>query len=451
MNQDLTEGKPLRSLFLFTLPIIGGNLFQLCYTLADTLIVGQNIGEDALAAVGSTSVFIYFILIFIQGMTNGFSIVLAQLAGERNEDGMRKSIAASMVISLAFTAIVTIITLVLTPQIVRVMKTPLEISHDAAVYLAVIMAGTGATVLYNLASNILRALGDSRIPLVTLVFSSLLNVILDIVFIVPLGMGVGGAALATVISQLLSGILCLAIGMAKYASMRLSRASFRSYGPVMGRNLRLGMVMGFQMSIMCIGQLVMQASVNGLGTVAIAGYTAATKADQLSILVNNAFIASIAAYVAQNFGAKRIDRIAEGTKAALVITESSAFLMIAIMLIVQPYLADIFVSDPSPEIGRYIHGFFAITLPFYPVLALLSIFRTTVQSMGNSRAPFAACIAELGARCAASMLLGALLGYPGIILSSPFAWICADSIVIPAYVKMMRKHREELTQASWHS
>ncbi len=446
MTDNLTSGKPLKSLLLFTLPIIGGNIFQLFYTLADTLIVGQTIGENALAAVGSTSVFIYFILIFIQGMTNGFSIVLAQLAGEKDEEGMRKSIASSIAISLAFTIIVTAITLIFTPQIVRIMKTPDEISHDAAVYLAVIMAGTGATVLYNLASNILRALGDSRIPLITLVFSSILNVILDIVFIVPLKMGVGGAAFATVLSQLLSGILCFVFGAMKYSTMRLSKSCFVFDGAITSRNLRLGMIMGFQMSIMCIGQLVMQASVNNLGTVAIAGYTAATKADQLSILVNNAFIASIAAYVAQNYGARRIDRIKEGTKAALIITETSAIIMILIMIAVEPFLADIFVSDPSPEIREYIRTFFIITLPFYPVLALLSIFRTTVQSMGNSKAPFAACIAELFARCTASILLGTVFGYPGIIFSSPLAWICADSIVITAYARMMRNMRTDLTE-----
>ncbi len=439
MKENLLNGKPLKTLFLFTLPIIGGNIFQLFYTLADTLIVGQTIGENALAAVGSTSVFIYFILIFIQGMTNGFSIVLAQAAGEKDDEKIMKSIASSIIISILFIAVVTAITLIFTNDIVRLMKTPEEISKDAAIYLAVIMAGTGATVLYNLSSNILRALGDSKTPLITLVFSSVLNVVLDIAFIVPLKMGVAGAAIATVLAQLLSGILCFAIGVRKHKALRLTKASFKKDKSIFNKNFRLSMIMGFQMSIMCIGQLVMQASVNNLGTVAIAGYTAATKADQLSILVNNAFIASIASYVAQNFGARRMDRIKEGTKAALIITETSAIIMILIMMAVEPFLADIFVSDPSPEINDYIRTFFIITLPFYPVLALLSIFRTTVQSMGNSRAPFIACIVELFARCIASIVLGSIFGYAGIIFSSPLAWIGADSIVIPAYLKMMRK------------
>ena len=439
MTDNLTSGKPLKSLLLFTLPIIGGNIFQLFYTLADTLIVGQTIGENALAAVGSTSVFIYFILIFIQGMTNGFSIVLAQLAGEKDEEGMRKSIASSIAISLAFTIIVTAITLIFTPQIVRIMKTPDEISHDAAVYLAVIMAGTGATVLYNLISNILRALGDSRLPLIYLVISSLLNVFLDILFIVPFGMGVGGAALATVLSQLLSGVLCFISAIRRYPVMRIERAYWKFDSLSMKRNLRLGFIMGFQMSVMCIGQVVMQSSVNRFGTAAIAGYTAATKMDQLSVLINGSYVSAVSAFVSQNQGVGEDLRIRQGVKSSLLLALITDAIIMGIIVLIEPFVVPLFVSNPSPDTFIYCRDFFLITVPFYPLLGILCVYRTAVQSLGNSRAPFAACIAELIARCSASVLLAMFVGYRGVVFSTPFAWLLADLIVVISYARMMRR------------
>ena len=312
MAEDLTKGRPFSVILKFSLPIIGGNLFQLFYTLADTIIVGQTIGESALAAVCATTVFVYFILCFIQGLTNGFSIILAQSIGSRDYDASRRNIAASIYISVACTVVITAVTCALTPAIIRLMDVPEDIRGDASTYLFVVLAGTGATILYNLISNILRALGASRLPLIYLIFSSMLNVVLDIVFIVPCGMGVGGAAFATVLSQLIAGVMSFISGVRRYDDLRLRKEAWKGAVRCIGSNTRLGFLMGFQMSVMCIGQLVMQTSVNSLGTEAIAGYTAATKVDQLSVLVNNAFITAIAAYVAQNYGAMEHERIRKG-------------------------------------------------------------------------------------------------------------------------------------------
>ena len=383
----------------------------------------------------------YFILCFVQGLTNGFSIMLARAVGSRDGRCVGKCIASSVYISAAVSVAITIVTCLLTPWIIELMDVPARISRDAGTYLFIVLAGTGVTVLYNLISNILRALGDSRMPLMFLVFSSLLNIVLDIVFIVPFGWGVGGAALATVLSQLLAGILSVIAAVRRYPLLRLSREDWRMDWPVFSGNLRLGFIMGFQMSVMCIGQLVMQASVNKLGTSAIAGYTAATKVDQLSVLVNNAFMTAIAAYVAQNHGAGNWERIRKGIRASLAITEISNLLMILMIVLIEPYIVPMFVSSASPDVYGYARDFFLITLPFYPALGLLAVYRTGVQSMGNSIAPFAACIVELAARCAASVFLGMLFGYCGIVFSSPLAWLGADAVVIPAYMLMMRSHR----------
>ena len=306
----------------------------------------------------------------------------------------------------------------------------------------VIQAGTAATVLYNLISNILRALGDSRMPLIFLVFSSLLNIILDYVFIVPCAMGVGGAAFATVLSQLLSGVLCVVFAFRKYDLLHLGKNDWKIRPDYILSNLRIGFVMGFQMSVMCIGQIVMQSCVNKLGTEAIAGYTAASKVDQLSVLVNNAFMSAIASYVAQNYGAGDMKRIRNGVWSSLFLTECTNFIMILLILIIKPYIVPMFVSSASPEVYSYASDFFLITLPFYPVLGLLAVYRTSVQSMGNTWAPFTACIVELVARCSASVILGGIFGYSGIVFSSPLAWIGADLVVIPVYMAMTRKNRK---------
>lgn len=225
-EMDLTVGNPFRSLWKFALPVIGGNLFQLFYTLADSVIVGKTLGAQALAAVGSTSIIVYFVLCFIQGFTNGFGICLGQRCGAKDETGMRKSISVSLILSVLFTVVVTLLCCVLAHPVLRLMQTPEDIYGDAYAYMFVVLLGTGATVFYNMISNILRALGDSRTPLCFLVFSSILNVILDIIFIVPFHMGVAGAAWATVLSQLISSICCLISGLKAFPVLHLRKRIF---------------------------------------------------------------------------------------------------------------------------------------------------------------------------------------------------------------------------------
>ena len=438
-TRDLTVGRPLPVIAKFSIPVIFGNLFQLFYTLADSIIVGKAIGENALAAVGSTGVFVYFILCFIQGFTNGFSILLAQLFGNKDTIGVKKSIVASTYLSVLFAIVITIPACLATTLVVTLMKVPSEISQDAYVYLLIIVAGTGATIWYNMISNTLRALGDSRTPLVYLVVSSLLNIVLDILFIVPFKWGVAGAAYATVLSQLISAVLCTISAWRRFEEMHIERALWRLDKSVLNRHFKLGFLMGFQMSVMCIGQLVMQSSVNAIGTSAIAGYTAATKVDQLSVLVNNAFGMAIASYVAQNYGAHLYNRIEQGTRASLILVLSTDILMAGLMVLVEPFIVPLFVTSPSPDVYYYTRMFFQVTLPFYPVLGLILIYRTSLQSIGVSWAPFTACIVELGARVCASLFLSRFFGYCGIVFSSPLAWIGSDIIVIPVYYLTMKR------------
>lgn len=436
-EMDLTQGSPFWSLLKFSIPVILGNLFQLFYTLADSVIVGKALGTEALAAVGSTSIIIYFVFCFINGFTGGFGICLGQRCGAKDETGMRKSIAVSTVLSVGFTIVLTLLCCILSKPVLRWMQIPEGIFSQAYAYMIVVLAGTGATIFYNMISNILRALGDSKTPLYFLIFSSLLNIFLDVLFLVPLRMGVAGAAWATILSQFLSGLLSLLVGWKAFPVLHLRRDDFRDLKDSAVMHLKTGFPMGFQMSVMCIGQLAMQAVVNSLGTAAVAGYTAATKADQLAVLVNNAMMTSISNYVAQNFGAGKKERIRAGVRACLIQLELMNLVMCVGMLLLRHPIVRMFLTDPSSEIYRYADGYLMGVAPFYFVLGLLAVYRTAIQSMQNGKAPFAACMIELVMRIAATAGLSAFIGYTAVCIASPLAWIGACALLIPVYYHMM--------------
>lgn len=440
MEKDLTRGNPARVLFRFALPVIGGNLFQLFYTLADSVIVGRTLGADALAAVGSTSIIIYLVLCFIQGFTGGFGICLGQRFGAKDQSGMERSVRISWLLSLFFTVVLTAVCCLLAHPILRWMQTPDAIYADAYDYMFVILLGTGATIFYNMISNMLRALGDSRTPVIFLVVSSLGNVALDVLFIVPMKMGVAGAAWATVLSQLISAVLCTIVGVKNYPVMRqrLSSLFMKEWRSEAAAHLKIGFPMGFQMSVMCIGQLAMQAAVNALGPSAIAGYTAATKVDQFSVLMNNAIGIATANYVAQNYGAKLYGRIRAGVRAALFQLTTANVLMAASMLVCRKQVVSLFIDAPTAAVVEYAVGYLVAVAPFYPLLGFLLVYRSAEQSMGDSRSPFMACMVELVLRIAATTFLSRLIGYTGVCLASPLAWLGAISLLIPVYYRRMK-------------
>lgn len=447
-EMDLTVGNPFRSLLKFAIPVILGNLFQLFYTLADSVIVGKTLGADSLAAVGSTSIIIYFVFCFINGFTGGFGICLGQRCGAKDEKGMRKSVAVSTILSIAFTVVLTLICCLFAHEILYLMQIPADISGEAYDYMFVVLLGTGATVFYNMISNMLRALGDSKTPLYFLVFSSILNIFLDLFFILVFHMGVAGAAWATILSQFLSALLSLLVGLNNFQVLHLRREDFRDLNASIRLHLKTGFPMGFQMSVMCIGQLAMQAVVNSLGTAAVAGYTAASKADQLSVLVNNAMMTAISNYVAQNFGAGKTERIRMGVRACLIQTEAFNLLMCAGILLLRHPIVRMFLSDPTSEIYHYSDVYLTIVAPFYLLLGLLAVYRTSIQSMQNGRAPFLACMIELVMRLAATVWLSSFIGYTAVCIASPLAWFGACALLIPCYYKMMKSESKSILPLS---
>lgn len=438
MALNLTQGKPFGTIFRFTLPVIAGNLFQLFYTIADCIIVGQILGADALAAVGATSIIIGFIICFIQGYTGGFGICLGQMVGKRNTKGIWNSLAASLILCMFFTVLATMISLLLLPQILNLLNTPTEIYAMAYEYIFIILVGTVAPVFYNMIFNILRAFGDSRTPLVYLVFSSLLNIVLDIIFIGPLAMGVAGAGWATVLAQLVSAILCTVSGLRHIRLMRLSTDDFHLPPGTCLRHLRIALPMGFQLSIMCIGLIVMQGAVNALGPAAIAGYTTATRVDQVAVLVNTAFSMCLSSYVAQNYGAGLYGRIRDGMYSSLFQVSVANVLMSVSLVLGRHLLTPLFVSTPTAEICRYTETYLLVIAPFYLLQGALLIHRATIQGMGKPRIPFLACMIELVCRVGATFILAHYIGYVGICFSTPIAWFCACLLLVPMYHKTMR-------------
>ena len=442
-TKDLTQGTPWKVIAGFSLPVIGGNLFQLFYTLADSMIVGRTLGADALAAVGATATIVYFVLCFIQGLTGGCGILLGQAFGAGNEKQVRESVSASVWISALFTIVLTVLCCSMVHPILRMLNTPVDIYDRTYTYLFIIFLGNGATVFYNMISNILRALGDSRTPLYFLIFSSLLNVVLDVVFIVPFGMDVAGAAWATVLAQAISAALCIVFALKRFTILHFSAREWWFSAEAAWRHLKVGFPMGFQMSVMCIGQLAMQMVVNSLGTAAVAGYTAASKADQLSVLVNNAMMTAISNYVAQNFGAGKRERICQGVRASLIQTETFNVLMCAGIILLRHPIVELFMSNPTKEIYHYSDAYLTIVAPFYVILGLLAVYRTTIQSMQNGWAPFAACMIELVMRISATVGLVGMLGYTSVCIASPMAWFGACALLIPCYYRMMKAWKKD--------
>ena len=435
----MTEGDPLKLILPFMVPLLIGNVFQQLYNIADIIIVGRTIGVNALAAVGATAPLFMMLVVLTMGLSNGFTVVTGQRYGAGDLDGVRRSVAMSTMLSLFFVLIMMLIATFALDPALAAMNVPEELFEDAKSYVLIISHGIIAMMGYNLLAGILRSLGDSKTPLYFLVFSSVLNIFLDILFIVPFHMGVAGAAWATILSQFLSALFSLLVGLKNFPVLHLHREDFHDIRGTISLHLKTGFPMGFQMSVMCIGQLAMQTVVNSLGTAAVAGYTAASKADQLSVLVNNAMMTAISNYVAQNFGAGKRERIRQGVRACLIQTETFNLIMCIGILLLRHPIVQMFLSDPTKEIYHYSDMYLTIVAPFYFILGLLAVYRTSIQSMQNGRAPFAACMIELVMRIAATVGLSGMIGYTSVCIASPLAWIGACSLLIPVYYKMMRR------------
>ncbi len=439
-TKELTSGSPIKLITFFMLPIFLGNIFQQLYNLVDALIVGRIIGINALAAVGATSPIIFMIISFIFASTQGFTVITAQKFGAREYDLVKKSLAASIVLSAALTIIVTLISAPFSYQMLAFLRTPADIIDMADTYLFIMLVGIFATVFYNLSSNIIRALGDSKTPLYFLIFASILNVFLDIYFIVNLKMGIAGAGWATVLSQAVSTILCLAFMFWKFPILRLKKEDWNVSKDFYMEHLRVGIPMGFQMSVLSIGIIALQFVLNGFGSVAVAAFTTAMRVDQLFTQVYLALGATMAVFAAQNFGAKKLSRIKEGAKASILIAFITSIFSILVLTFFSGDLVALFMSEVDPEVVRLAEIYLHILMIFFFFLGVLLIFRNILQGMGSVMAPLASGIAELIARTACAFIFGHYFGYVGICTATPAAWAAAALVLFIGYKISLIKH-----------
>lgn len=439
MTNDLTTGRPAKLILSFSVPLLIGNIFQQLYSMADTVIVGRTIGVGALAAVGSTGAISFLILGFVQGLTSGFAVITAQRFGANDEQGVRRSVATGILLSIAATLLVTAIAVWTTRPLLRLMNTPADIFEEAYQYIVLIYWGIWAAVFYNLISCIIRALGDSRTPLLFLIVASILNIILDIVFIQSFHMGVGGAAWATVLAQAIAGLLCLWYCAKRFPILRLKKSDWKFDWDFTWKHLRVGLPMAFQFSITAVGVMVLQGALNRFGSVTVAAFTAASKINQLATQPMNSFGMTMATYAAQNYGAGNYQRVREGVRKCNLI--SLLFALgggLLVVLLGKPFVY-LFVDNPSAQVLDQAQIYLIVVAIFYFALALLFVYRNTLQGMGYSGITMWAGATELLMRVLAVMWLPRPFGYVGVCLADPVAWIGAAVILFFFYYRIMRR------------
>lgn len=436
-QNDMTVGNPMKIIFGFTLPIFIGNVFQQFYNMADAVIVGKFVGNKALAAVGSTGTIMFLIYGFVVGMTAGFTVLTAQKFGAGDMKGMRKTVAGAGILSFVVGALLTILFMAFMKPLLILMNTPSDIFADAYSYIMIVSGGILAQMLYNLLSSILRALGNSKLPLVFLIISALLNIVLDLVFIVGFGMGAKGAAVATVIAQGVSGILCLFYIIAKIPILHLKREDLDVGSTIYKNQLRIGVPMALQYSITAIGTMMVQSSLNILGSTLVAAYTAAGKIEQV---VTQAYVAmgtTMATYAAQNMGAGSVKRIREGFKACTVIGVVYSFVAAGFIMTVGKYMTYLFVSEDVDIIMNSVDIYLKCIGIFFIPLAVVNIYRNGIQGLGYGLLPMMAGVAELIGRGVVAVIAGAKRSYPGVCLAGPAAWVLAGGLLIVMYYFIM--------------
>lgn len=442
MTRDLTTGSPMRLILQFALPTLFGMLFQQFYNLVDTMIVGKLLGAQALAAVGSTGSINFFVIGFCMGVCNGFAIPVAQRMGAGEPSKMRRYVANAAYLSAAFALVLTVATGLACRAILTAMRTPADIFADANAYIFVIFMGIPATFLYNLLAGVIRSLGDSKTPVYFLALSSFLNIFLDFTLILWFEAGVAGAAIATVVSQGVSGVACLLYIRKKFPVLHMTREERRLDGRTCKVLCSMGIPMGLQYSITAIGSIVLQSAVNTLGSTYVAAVAAGAKLFQLLACPFDAMGATMSTYCGQNVGAGKLDRLGRGIRACALLGLVYAVAALGAMLLFAPQCAMLFL-DPREEALALLVELttqYIVTLSafFFP-LALVNIVRFSIQGMGYSTFAVLAGVLEMAARTGVGMVLVPLFGYTAACYASPAAWLAADLFLIPASMVCIKR------------
>lgn len=437
MTKNLTAGNPFRLILSFSVPLFLGNLFQQFYTMVDTMIVSKTLGEDALAAVGSTGSITFFILGFCMGLTGGFSIPIAQAFGAGDEPAVRRFTGNILWLFGIVSVGMTVLTVLLCRPMLVAMKTPNSILEDANAYLVVIFGGIPALMAYNTLSGLMRALGDSKTPFFFLVLASLLNIVLDLFFLLNLRMGVAGAALATVISQGISGLGCFLVILKKFPLLHLSPSHLRPHKATLWRLLAMGLPMGFQFSITAIGSILLQSAVNILGASYVTAVTAASRISNLFSCATDSMGSTMATYCGQNLGAGRLDRVERGVRACTLMGIVYAGFAFLACLLFGRSMTLLFLDAASTELIGLAYQCLLLSAAFFWAVAFVNIYRLSIQGLGYGRLAIFAGVLEMLGRGFIGLVLVPRFGFIAACFSSGAAWVLADLFLIPAYRRVI--------------
>ena len=446
MTKDMTSGSPMKLILGFSVPLLFGFLFQQFYNLVDTLIVGRFLGVDALAAVGSTGSLNFLIIGFCMGVCNGFAIPLAHRFGAGDYKAMRAFMMNAVYLAVIFSAVMTVFTVAFCRPILQLMQTPENIIDDAYTYIVIIFAGIPATYLYNLVSGVIRSMGDSKTPLIFLALAAFVNIGLDLLLIIVFPMGVAGAALATVISQAFSGIACVIYSKRKFEILHTDEEERKVNKGYMKTLCGMGVPMGLQYSITAIGSVILQSAVNTLGSNAVASMTAGSKIGTFFCCPYDALGSTMATYGGQNVGAKKLDRLSGGLKAAGILGIGYSILAFVVLWLCGNQLAMFFVESAQAEVIANVRLFLVCNSAFYIPLAFVNIVRFLIQGMGYSKFAILAGVFEMAARTLVGFVFVPMFGYPAACFASPVAWIFADCFLFPAYFHVLKKTKKMLSE-----
>ena len=441
METNMTEGRPLPILLRFTIPLLIGNIFQQLYNMVDSIIVGNFVGEKALAAVGSTGTIMFLVIGLSSGMSTGFTILTSQKFGAGDTEGCRRSVASGILLSAAVIVVLTILSLLAMNPLLKLMNTPADIFSDAYSYISVICIGIFATMYYNLFSSYLRAVGNSRVPLYFLIFSACLNVVLDLLFVIVFRMGTAGAAWATDISQGLAALLCLLYICRKVPFLTPSRRHWKMNRSYARNQLSVGIPMALQFGITASGTMVMQTAINMFGSTAVAGFTAASKVQGLLTQGFGSMGQAMASYSGQNYGKMDLARIRQGNRLAMLSMVVYSVAAAAVSLFCLPYMMQLFFS-PGVDLSQmmpWAEIYVRECVIFYIPLAAIFIFRNTIQGCGFGLEAMIGGIVELAARLAAALSAMGLGSYPLAAGADAAAWLAAGIFFIFMYRHVMRK------------
>lgn len=438
MTKDMTKGSPVKLLLAFGIPLLIGNTFQQFYSIVDTAVVGRGVGVSALAAVGSTGSLNWMVIGFITGMTHGFSILISQFFGKRDNASTRKTVVMAIYLSIIISIIFSVLGAIFSKDILKLMNTPQDILNDAALYISIVFGGTVAVIFYNITASILRALGNSMTPLLVIIAGSVVNVILDLLFVMVFKWGVAGAAIATVLANLFCGIVCF-ISVIRIPMLKMSKDDLKWDNQIALKLIRLGLPVGLMNSVTAIGNIILQGVVNSLGSATVAAYTLGVKiiglADQASCIVGLA----LGTFVAQNIGAGNLSRTREGVRKASVISIAFSVMMSAVLVIFGKPITALFVPGGETQVVSDAYPYLLVCGLMIWSLGMLFVFRYSLQGLGDTVVPMFSGLVELALRLGMVTILPISLGFYRICFAEVSAWFGAMLMLGIAYfVRMSR-------------